>query len=390
MRTDYDVIVAGAGSFGMSAGYRLAREGRRVLLVDAGDPPHADGSHHGQTRIARTAYTMGAAYVKLAIRAMRLWKELEAESAALRASDETCAGPLFDPIGVVSIGPAGSPFIRRKTESCLAFGIPHRRMSAEQVRAEWPGLSVPDTMEGLYEPDAGVLYSERIVRVYRRLALRHGAELLVRTAALRIERAGAGHVVHTTSGSFAAKRVLVTGGAWAGRLLPELAEAVTPVRKPIGWFEAPADRYGRDALPAFIVNAGGDEEYFGFPDLDGGGLKIGRHDGGRIAEPDRPPEPFGAYADDEAELRRALDRFLPGVGRLLRGQVCLYERTPDESFLLGEVPGRKDVWFAGGGSGHGFKFASAVGESMSRALTAGPDGDELDWRTFSLEGVIQS
>ncbi len=82
MHADYDVIVAGAGSFGMSAGYYAAKAGARVLMIDSGDPPHTLGSHHGGTRIFRAAYTMGAAYVRLALRANALWHELEQDYAS--------------------------------------------------------------------------------------------------------------------------------------------------------------------------------------------------------------------------------------------------------------------------------------------------------------------
>jgi len=387
MRSDFDVIVIGAGSFGLSTGYNLAKEGAKVLLIDAGDPPHSEGSHHGSTRIVRAAYTMGAAYVQLALRAQQLWKELEQLTADLRADGELQV-PLYEPIGVVSIGPVGSSFIHSKAESCRAFQIPHERLTAEQLVSRWPGLSVPDHMEGLFEPEAGVLYSERIVRTYRKLAELHGAELLTHTKVEHVSESPAGHVVHTTAGNFTASRVLVSAGAWSGGLLPELADVVTAIRKPIAWFEAPTEQYGRGALPAFIINNGGEEEYFGFPDLDGSGLKIGRHDGGQpLALGDKAAE-FGSYAEDEGELRGALEKFLPGVGSLLQGQICLYERSPGERFLLGELPQRSGVWFAGGGSGHGFKFTSAIGEALGAALLDQQQRVTVAWDQFSLRGVL--
>jgi N-methyl-L-tryptophan oxidase len=75
----YDVIIVGAGSMGMPAGYFLAREGFKTLLVDAFDPPHSSGSHHGDTRMIRHAYGEGKQYVPLVLRAQDLWHELESE-----------------------------------------------------------------------------------------------------------------------------------------------------------------------------------------------------------------------------------------------------------------------------------------------------------------------
>lgn len=67
----YDVIVVGAGSMGMSAGYQLAKRGIRTLLIDSYDPPHQQGSHHGDTRLIRHAYSGGSTYITLALQADR-------------------------------------------------------------------------------------------------------------------------------------------------------------------------------------------------------------------------------------------------------------------------------------------------------------------------------
>jgi sarcosine oxidase len=46
-------------------------------------------------------------------------------------------------------------------------------------------------------------------------------------------------------------------------------------------------------------------------------------------------------------------------------KTCMYTNTPDENFILDFVPGYQDVVVAMGFSGHGFKFASVVGEIMT-------------------------
>ncbi|WP_338130389.1 FAD-dependent oxidoreductase [Cohnella ginsengisoli] len=73
----YDVVVVGAGSMGMSAGYHLAARGQKTLLIDAFDPPHTGGSHHGEPRLIRHVYPGGPHYVRLALRSDALWRELE-------------------------------------------------------------------------------------------------------------------------------------------------------------------------------------------------------------------------------------------------------------------------------------------------------------------------
>lgn len=109
----YDVIIVGAGSMGMAAGYYLARQGVHTLLIDAGDPPHQMGSHHGDTRIIRHAYGEGELYVPLTIRAMELWKELE----------EASGKRLFVQTGVLSGGPRDSRFVQnvQRVQSAIRF-----------------------------------------------------------------------------------------------------------------------------------------------------------------------------------------------------------------------------------------------------------------------------
>ena len=113
MGTHYDVIVIGAGSMGMSSGYYLAKKGVKTLLVDAFDPPHTNGSHHGDTRIIRHAYGEGR-NVPLALRAQELWDELQKETNL----------PIFKQTGVLGFGPSDSAFIKEAIASGRQYALP--------------------------------------------------------------------------------------------------------------------------------------------------------------------------------------------------------------------------------------------------------------------------
>ncbi|WP_449540155.1 FAD-dependent oxidoreductase [Ferdinandcohnia sp. Marseille-Q9671] len=98
----YDVIVIGAGSMGMAAGYFLSKSRKRTLLIDSFNPPHNKGSHHGDTRIIRHAYGEGEQYVPLALKAQELWNDLE----------NVTGKQLFLPTGVLNVGEEKASFIR--------------------------------------------------------------------------------------------------------------------------------------------------------------------------------------------------------------------------------------------------------------------------------------
>lgn len=359
----YNVIIVGAGSMGMAAGYYLARQGVHTLLIDAGDPPHQMGSHHGDTRIIRHAYGEGELYVPLTIRAMELWKELE----------EASGKRLFVQTGVLSGGPRDSRFVQNVQKSAERYSLPLEVLSAKEAAKRWPGIHMPDDFTGCYEPTSGVLYSEDCIRAYRQQALLHGAELLVNERVKEISAAPDGAVVATEHGTYACDRLLISAGAWNPDVLTSLGLSLplTPTRKTVSWFEADESLYRSDRFPAFIFDLP-DSIFYGFPSFDGAGVKIGRHDGGQPVHPDQLDRTFGTCPSDEADTRSFLEKFMPqAAGPLRQGKVCLYTFTPDEDFIIDKHPEYPHIVIAAGFSGHGFKFASAVGEAASQLLTSG-------------------
>jgi len=360
-RTGYDVVVVGAGSIGMSAGYYLAKRGLRTLLIDAFDPPHRNGSHHGGPRLIRHAYHGGPHYVRLALRADALWQELE-QASGIR---------LLERSGVLNVAdPSVHSFAERLRDADEA-GVRYERLDASDVRRRWPGFAVPDGYEALYEPDAGYLYSERCVEACRQLALKAGAELLPNTTAIRVTATPSHVSVRTTRGTYTAANAILSAGAWFRTLAPFVRLPIRTVRKAVGWFAAEPVDDRAQTLPGFTIGSRLGS-YYGFPDMGGAGLKIGRHDGGRPWKPGDPFEPFGAYPEDEADLRRALEAFLPGAaGRLVQGVACKYELSPDENFIIDTHAEYSNVLLAGGFSGHGFKFASAVGKALADWIADG-------------------
>ncbi|TKI57318.1 N-methyl-L-tryptophan oxidase [Brevibacillus antibioticus] len=375
---NYDVIIVGAGSMGMAAGYYLAKQGMRTLMIDAFDPPHTMGSHHGDTRIIRHAYGEGKQYVPLALRAQQLWSELE----------QACGIPIFAKTGVLNAGPLNCPFLNEIRVSAEQYSLPLEVLNADEVMQRWPGINLPTDYYGCLEPTSGVLYSENGIRAYRELALSSGATLLTNTPVTQLEPAGNGFIVHTESTSYHGDKVLLSAGAWNGSLLDSLGLSIplTPTRKTVAWFGADENQYSADGFPAFIVRLH-DSMFYGFPSFDGSGVKIGRHDGGHAIDPDKLERTFGTYLSDEGDVRSFLETYMPGAaGPLRQGKVCIYTMTPDEHFVIDRHPEHPQLVFAAGFSGHGFKFASAIGEATSQLLVEGSSSLDLSvfsWKRFS-------
>lgn len=235
-----------------------------------------------------------------------------------------------------------------------------------------------------FEPDAGVLYCEQAVTSYRYLASQHGASLRTNTLVTSIELQGQGGVtVITDKGErFCGRDLIVCAGKWTKALLQSVGTSipVTRVRKTFAWFEVASNLFEPDVFPGFAI-ASAMGQYYGFPNLDGSGLKVGRHDGGQPVAADASLTLFGHESTDIPELEIFLRQYLPDAGKLRQGKTCEYDVTPDEHFIIDRLPACSNVHIATGFSGHGFKFASAIGEALAEQITQG--ASRLDLAPFS-------
>ncbi|WP_029268197.1 N-methyl-L-tryptophan oxidase [Virgibacillus alimentarius] len=374
MTKHYDVIVVGAGSMGMAAGYYLARQGVRTLLIDAFDPPHDQGSHFGETRIIRHAYGEGREYVPLALRAQELWNELEKKSHL----------KMFTQSGAMGFGPKGdSPFI----DEAIASGKEHHLevdyLTGAEMKERFPGLNVPDDYSAFFEPHSGFLFSENNIKAYRELAEYHGADLSVNNPVENIEAYEGSVKVITKKETFIGDKLIISGGAWNKKIAAKLNLdlALIPSRQPVAWFEADEKLFNVNVFPTFMVEVPRRDKraiYYGFPTFNGCGLKIGRHEYVDAVDPDTMNREFGSDANDEGHLREFLDEFMPKAsGALKKGVICMYTRTPDGHFIIDKHPEYPHISIAAGFAGHGYKFASVVGEILSQLAISGETDHDI-------------
>ncbi|WP_047153961.1 N-methyl-L-tryptophan oxidase [Aneurinibacillus tyrosinisolvens] len=375
MENHYEVIVVGAGSMGMAAGYYLAKKGVKTLLIDSYDPPHHHGSHHGDTRIIRFAYGEGDYYIPLLKRARELWEELQEQS------QQT----LFSQTGVLSVGHLDSTFVQEAIHNARKHCVPHEVFSTEDIHIKWPGITLPEGYIGCYEDQAGVLFSEECIRALQKLALSQGAALLPNTRVKEI-KTGINEVeVETENGTFYGNGIIITAGAWSKEVLATL-NVTLPLdimRKTVAWTNANESLFNSSVFPAFTLDVP-EGHYYGFPSIDGCGVKVGRHDGGRKVQPGIETPEFGAFTEDEHDTKNFLRRYMPeAAGKTKAGKVCYYSNTPDENFIIDRHPEFSNVAIASGFSGHGFKFSTIVGEILSDLVL--DKSTDFDLSAFSIK-----
>lgn len=346
----FDVIVVGLGATGGAAFYHLARSGSRVLGIDAASPPHDGGSSHGATRIYRQAYYEAPEYVPLALRALELWLELE------RATGQK----LFVQTGGLTIGPSDGELVSGALLSAHTYSIPHQVLDTKGVRERFPAFAPPPGTTALFEPTAGVLFVEACITAHIALGAGHGGEIRTNEQVVAIESHPGHMVVRTRAGRYHCGRVIVAAGAWTPHLLG-LDGAFRITREVVHWFRSHSNTASAPECPVSMIQFGAGPIFYSIPDF-GMGFKAGLHHAGPVTNPTEPFPP-ASDADAVADLVASL---VPGAaGPLISSAPCYYTTTADHHFAIGPLAHDPRIVIASACSGHGFKFAPALGEHLA-------------------------
>jgi len=372
-REIYDAIVVGVGGIGSSVLSDFARRGLRVLGLDRFPPGHSHGSSHGQTRLIRQAYWELPSYVPLLKRAYTLWAELS----------ERCDKQLYHEVGVLQVGSRAGQVLPGTLASARQHGLEVEEISAGDLADRFPGFRCLDSMAAVFERRAGYLCVEDCVTTYAAEAQQAGAMLQIGETVCEWSAKSGQVEVRTDRATYIAKHLVITAGPWAGQFLGDLGVPLVVTRKPLYWFETRDSNYRADhGAPGFIYETPLGN-FYGFPAIDNFGLKVAEHFGGAVVT-----DPLTVNrAEDPDETARILDflqSYLPGVSQTkTRFDVCLYTLSPDRNFLVDQHPEFKNVAFAAGLSGHGFKFASVLGEILADLVLNGQTRVPVDFLSCS-------
>ena len=160
MKTDYDVVVIGAGVIGTMTAKALAERGRQTLVLERYQLGHIGGSSHGLNRIVRvTDYHPD--YVRINRLAMRRWEELQ------DAAGET----LLVRTGNLEIGEGAQVY----ADALEAAGERYAWLTPRQAHERWPSLLLGEDERMFVQEDGGVCVADRTVRAAARLATEAGA-----------------------------------------------------------------------------------------------------------------------------------------------------------------------------------------------------------------------
>ncbi|MFL5920478.1 MAG: FAD-dependent oxidoreductase [Gaiellaceae bacterium] len=318
--------VIGGGVMGLATGWALKRRGHEPVVYEQFEVGNSLGSSHGRSRIFRLAYAEDH-YVRLAQEALGLWRELEAETG------ET----ILELPGLVEVVRTLEESTAHTLERC---GVTWERLDREDAERRYP-IRVPEGSFAVVQPEAGIARADRAL-----VALARGLDVRERTRAHPDE--------------VDADAVVVTAGSWVNELLDEPLPVKT-TRETLCYFRLDGDR----PIPS-VVSFKPDRHTHDMYSLHDPrhGLKVGAHHAGPEADPNVPGEPEPQLVERIAEWANEtyrLDDAAP-VG----AETCMYTTTADETFIL-ERRGR--IVVGSPCSGHGFKFAPAIGERLADLAT---------------------
>jgi sarcosine oxidase len=357
-----DAIVVGAGVFGAWTARHLQRAGRRVLLLDAWAPAHARASSGGESRMTRGSYGADEVYTRMAWDSLAEWRDLSARAEL----------PLLHRSGVLFFFQRTEDYVRRTIEVHRRLHLPTELLDRAAMRRRFPQIDFDGVEIGLFEPEFGALMARRAVQTLVAEFVAAGGEY--RRAAVEPPPRGGGALRQITiegGERLTAGQFVFACGPWLPKLFPALlGRRIFPTRQEVFFFapQAGDDRFELGRLPGWADFNEGDI-YYGFPDLEGRGVKVAHDRHGPAMDPDtgdRIPSPAAL-----ADVRAFIERRFPGLrGRpLSEARVCQYENSANGDLLIDFHPERRNVLIVGAGSGHGFKHGPAVGAYAAQRLT---------------------
>lgn len=370
-----DVVVVGAGNFGLWTALNLQRMGASVTVVDQYGPGNSRSASGGETRGVRTSYgdrPHGLQWGQWAARAIERWKAWDQEHAA------DALEPLFYTTGDLIMREEMEPFLEDTVANWEVMGHRHEILTADEIRHRWPAIHTPEITVGLHEPDAGVVRARRAMESVARVFQQEGGTI-------RVARAHMGDVdgrtvadVRLEDGERLSAGLFVFAlGPWFPKFFPALMGKRLNARTlgHVLYFSTPPgdESFRVPNMPSFNV-----PRCTGWPALPGDsrGFRI-RASGSRGDDPDTsvrtvPPE-------SEERPREILAKYFPALAEqgINETRACHYASSVSRNFIIDHHPDLDNGWLAGGGSAESFKQGPVLGEYVAGRVLGTETDPEL-------------
>ena len=339
-----------------------------MTLVDAWGAGNSRSSSGDETRLIRTMYNGNRLYTDLAVRALSLWRDAEAQ----------WARKVFIETGVLYLFEDDDDFAMKSIPLMRERGVAVQALTPAEAATRFPQIAFDGVRTAYFEPNAGVLLARAACELVRDAVVREGgAHLRAHVHPGRFESSRLSGVTVDDGRAIDGDAFVFACGPWLGTVFPDVVgDGIAATRQDVMYFGTPAGdcRFDASAFPGWINFGAG--RWYGMASHEPRVVKIADDVAGPPIDPTSLDRVISADAVRSA--RAFLRRRFPAlaVQPVVESRVCQYEYAPDADFLLDRHPAADNVWLAGGGSGHGFKMGPAVGEYVARLVLdhAVPDG----------------
>jgi glycine/D-amino acid oxidase-like deaminating enzyme len=358
------ILIVGGGIYGLCAAWALTRAGHRVSVFEQATVGNPLGSSGDQHRLIRYAYGEAPGYMRMVDDAYATWGELWRDL-GVRLQIET---------GTLALGQEGTQWCAQSQALLQEHGYEVEALDRAMLARRFPLIDPNGVEQAFYLPTGGVLLADRITTTLARWLREKGATVRenARVTSIDVDVAS----VKLENGTVeTGDLVLVCAGPWVPQLIPALAPKVTPSRQVVVYLEPPEEMKAAWAAHPMLLDIGDGAGFYlvppvTAPDLPGRpggptGLKIGDHSFTLSGDPDRDRQ---AAREEAATILAQCAGRLRGFERFRVSELktCFYTVEPREHFIASAVG--KAGWALSCCSGHGFKFAGAIGEGFAAML----------------------
>jgi len=383
----FDTIIVGLGAMGSATAYQLSKTSKKVLGIDQFDPPHNNGSSHGDTRITRQAIGEGRQYTPIVLRSNQIWEEIE--NATGKELYNHCGGLIFGPSNINTVQHGQEGFLNQTIEVAKEFHIQHELLEHAELVRRFPQFRYLGDEIAYYEPGAGFLRPEVCIETQLKLAKNNGAEIRTKLQVLAIEPnfKNDGVSVITSQGTFQSETLVITAGPWLNQFLPEnLQHNFKIYRQVLFWFETELniEAYSVKNFPVYLrLDKKPENTFYGFPAIDGltGGIKLA---GEKFESTCSPKTVDRNISDKEVEdFYSQFSKYISINSKCVHSATCLYTVTPDYNFVIDHLPNHPQIIIASACSGHGFKHSAGIGSTISELINKGKSSIDISSFAFS-------
>jgi sarcosine oxidase len=367
---DAKLAVIGLGSIGSMALWQASSVSDSVVGFEAASPGHGRSAVGGDTRLFRMIFRGNPGLYPIMRRSRALWAELEAETGR----------EIFTRCGGLSIGAADGPYVTSVLETTRLTGAEHSVLTRQDMAERYPQHNLHPDDIAIYDPNAGVLRTDRAVTAAVSAAQDNGATVHDNTPIDGLEETPEGVRITSGSKSWTVENVIVTSGGWSRHFMPDYLKAKTQTKRLfLTWFVAKdGARFSPATFPVFS-RVHQDRAMYGAPAVDGVTVKATLDGRGRPT-PDPDAVPRDLTPSEIQETAETVSDFLPGLNpSIVRTDAFPELFTADGHPVLGPYNERSRIYFATGFSGGGFKNATGFGHIAANEALAKQHFSGLDF-----------